>query len=114
MSYDFEKMGLREPVLQEYLEDEPIVVDSEEPTIRRFLKYPVEFTVDSNGGRCIYVAFEDGQDMMDVFEDILNWAMINVDKIGFMRTVMSENMHQALLKSLYEWFVVTEEDIKDE
>lgn len=114
MSYDFEKMGLSEPALQSFLEEEPIVVDSEDSTVRRCLEYPVKFTVDVNGGRCTPVIFEDDQTMMDIFEDILNWAMNNVDKIGFMCQVKSENMHQALLKSLYEWFVVTEEDIKDE
>ena len=123
MSYDFEKMGLRKPLEMElfYKLSFGLVKASNVKVIRageaetgliRTLDFPVEFCVGTNGGRHSPVIFEDDQTMTDILEDILVWAEHNKDDINNLDE-HAYGTRSSLLKSLYEWFVVTEEDINE-
>lgn len=124
MGYDFEKMGLRKPLEMEMFYKlsfglvkasnvKVIRAGEEETGLIRTLDFPVEFCVGTNGGRVSPVIFEDEQTMMDILEDIINWAEHNKSSISNLDEHAYGN-RSSLLKSLYEWFVVTKEDIKDE
>ena len=129
MSYNFDKLGVSKPAsvvqllkdaVDRYLPANNIKVGDLEEGCTRALDFPVKLTVDTNGGRCTYAILEDEQSMMDIFEDILNWAMYHSDDIGYAYAAedqhrdCAEEMRNKLLASLYNWFIVTEEDIEED